>query len=151
MRQCPLTTAKATPAGPNPLGIIEALDGYQISLALKGAVELELFTHIADEAKTAAIAKRASTSERGTRILCDFLTVRGFLTKTGSEYGLTPESAAFLNKRSPTYMGSIALFLAHDYHISHFHDIAAVVRNGGSLNAGIWDRTIRSGLSTRAT
>lgn len=122
---------------PNPLGIIEALDAYQISLALRGAVELELFTHIADGAKTALdIAKRANASERGTRILCDFLTVRGFLTKTGGEYGLTDESAAFLNKRSGTYIGSVALFLAHDYHIGHFLNIAEVVRKGGSLNHG---------------
>src|SRR5215831_22447 len=98
----------ATPSStPNPFGIIEALDAYQISLALRGAVELDIFTYIADGATTATeIAKRASTSERGTRILCDFLTVRGFLTKAGSEYGNTAESAAFLNKRSPTYIGS---------------------------------------------
>ncbi|MBV8847361.1 MAG: class I SAM-dependent methyltransferase [Bryobacterales bacterium] len=122
---------------PNPLGIIEALDAYQISLALRGAVELDVFTHIADGATTPAeIAKRAKASERGTRILCDFLTVRGFLTKTGNAYGLTPESSAFLNKRSPTYIGSIALFLAHSYHVTHFLDIAAVVRNDGSLNQG---------------
>jgi 2-polyprenyl-3-methyl-5-hydroxy-6-metoxy-1,4-benzoquinol methylase len=121
----------------NPIGIIEALDAYQISLALKGAIELEVFTHIADGAATSAeIAKRANASERGMRILCDFLTVRGFLAKTGGEYGLTPESSAFLSKRSPAYMGSVALFLAHEYHIDHFRDIAAVVRKGGSLNEG---------------
>src|SRR6516162_9240057 len=130
-------TANPSPASLNPLGIIEALDAYQISLALRGAVELELFTHIADGATNAnEIADRANASERGTRILCDFLTVRGFLTKAGNAYGLTPESNAFLNKRSPTYMGSVALFLAHDYHIDHYRDIAAVVRKGGSLNEG---------------
>lgn len=130
-------TANPLPASLNPLGIIEALDAYQISLSLRGAVELELFTHIADGATNVnEIADRANASERGTRILCDFLTVRGFLTKAGNEYGLTPESNAFLNKRSPTYMGSVALFLAHDYHIDHYRDIAAVVRKGGSLNEG---------------
>src|SRR5438128_3356757 len=97
-----------TSSQPNPMVILEALGAYQVTLALKGAVELELFTHIADGALTSAeIAKRCHASERGVRILCDFLTVSGFLTKAGSTYGLTPESGAFLNKRSPAYIGSI--------------------------------------------
>lgn len=48
------------------------------------------------------------------RILCDYLTILGFLVKTGTSYGLTPESALFLDKRSPAYLGSISFFLAHD-------------------------------------
>jgi 2-polyprenyl-3-methyl-5-hydroxy-6-metoxy-1,4-benzoquinol methylase len=116
---------------------MEALNAYQITLALKGAVELEIFTHIADGASTAAeIARRCNAAERGVRILCDFLTISGFLTKTGATYGLTPDSGAFLNKRSPAYIGSIALFLAHPLHLKHFQDVAAVVRKGGSINDG---------------
>jgi hypothetical protein len=45
-------TANPSPASLNPLGIIEAPDAYPITLALSGAVELELFTHIADGATT---------------------------------------------------------------------------------------------------
>ena len=116
---------------------MEALNAYQITLALKGAVELEIFTHIADGASTVAeIARRCGASERGVRILCDFLTVNEFLTKTGSTYGVTPDSGAFLNKRSRAYIGSIALFLAHPLHMQHFQDVAAVVRRGGSIDAG---------------
>ena len=116
---------------------MEALNAYQITLALKGAVELDIFTHIADGASTAAeIARRCSAAERGVRILCDFLTVSGFLTKTGATYGVTPDSGAFLNKRSPAYIGSIALFLAHPLHMKHFQDVAAVVRKGGSIDDG---------------
>ena len=77
---------------------MEALGGYQVTLALKGAVELEIFSHIANGASTAAeIAGRCNASERGVRILCDFLTVSGFLTKSDATYRLTPESAVFLN------------------------------------------------------
>src|SRR5262245_45020805 len=43
-----------TTSRPNPGRIMEALGGYQTTLALKGAVELDLFTHIADGASTAA-------------------------------------------------------------------------------------------------
>jgi len=47
-----------------------------------------------DNHRTAkAIAERCSASERGTRILCDFLTIIGFLTKEGNNYELTADSA----------------------------------------------------------
>lgn len=130
-------TANLTPSAPSPFPILEALDAYQITAVLKGAIELEVFTHIADGATSALeIARRANASERGIRILCDFLTIRGFLTKVDGAYGLTAESAAFLNKRSPAYLGSVAFFFAHDYHMNHFRNIAAVVRKGGSIGEG---------------
>ena len=67
---------------PDPGAILDALCAFQLTEALKGAIELDLFTHIAAGAATAsAIAERVSGSERGIRILCDYLTVRGFLSK----------------------------------------------------------------------
>src|SRR5215510_459912 len=70
------------PSQPTPLRLFNALNGYQVTLAVKSGVELEVFTHIADGANTTKeIAHRANASERGIRILCDFLTVQGFLTK----------------------------------------------------------------------
>jgi 2-polyprenyl-3-methyl-5-hydroxy-6-metoxy-1,4-benzoquinol methylase len=106
-------------------------------MALKGAVELEIFTHIGDGATNAAeIARRCQGTERGVRILCDFLTIHGLLTKTDGAYGLTPEAAVFLSKRSPAYMGSAAKFLAHEHHVAHFRDVAAAVRKGGALDDG---------------
>ncbi|PYT16785.1 MAG: methyltransferase type 12 [Acidobacteria bacterium] len=120
---------------PNPLAIFDALNAHQHTMALKGAIELEVFTHIADGAGTSAeIAKRANASERGMRILCDFLTIMGFLTKHDGTYRLTPNSALFLNKRSPAYLGSIANFIADESLLVNFRDIAAVVRKGGTIN-----------------
>jgi ubiquinone/menaquinone biosynthesis C-methylase UbiE len=119
---------------PTPEVIFNAMNAYQRSMTLKGAIDLELFTHIADGATTAAeLAKRSSASERGIRILCDYLTIQGFLTKTGQAYGLSPDSAVFLNKKSPAYMGSMAGFLVHEVNLSKYRDVAAVVRNGGAL------------------
>jgi hypothetical protein len=81
---------------PNPALIFDTLNRYQHTMALKGAIDLELFTHIADGAVTpAAIAPRCNASERGVRILCDFLTIMGFLTKTDGVYGLTQDSTMF--------------------------------------------------------
>ena len=134
----------ANPAAqPNPSLIFETMNRYQHTMALKGAVELEIFTHIGDGATSAAeIAKRSKASERGTRILCDFLTIMGFLTKQDGAYGLTPESAAFLNKKSPAYMGSIAGFLTNETMLSSFRDVAGLVRKGGTMLGG--DGTVES-------
>src|SRR5689334_20549197 len=98
---------------PAPLLVFETLNRYQQTMALKGAIDLELFTRIGEGATTpAAIAAKCNASERGVRILCDFLTVLGFLTKSDGSYGLTQDSALFLDKRSSGYMGTIASFLA---------------------------------------
>src|ERR1700674_254680 len=97
--------AQSFTSQPNPAIIFEMFNAYQRTMALKGAIELEIFTHIADGATTPSeIAKKCSATERGVRILCDYLTVTGLLTKKDGNYGLTPDSAAFLNRRSPAYM-----------------------------------------------
>ncbi len=126
------TPTHSTP--PNPALIFETLNAYQHTAALKAGIELEVFTHIGDGAVTPAeIAQRSKASERGMRILCDYLTIMGFLTKSGSTYGLTPDSALFLSKRSPAYMGTISNFLSLEEISGNFHDIAALVRKGGTI------------------
>lgn len=109
------------------------MNAYQRTMALKGAVDLDLFTHIDDGASTAAeIAARATASERGIRTLCDFLTVNGILTKKDNAYGLTPSAKVFLSKRSPAYLGSMANFLANSMTLANYQDVAATVRRGGA-------------------
>jgi hypothetical protein len=125
---------------PNPELIFDAINAYQKTYALKGAIELEVFTHIGDGATSAEeIALRASADARAMRILCDFLVIQGLLTKTDGAYGLTQDSAIFLNKRSPAYMGSVGKFLINDDLMGSFKDVAA-----------LWSRTTRSGWSSRA-
>lgn len=124
----------ATTAAPDPERIFDVLNAFQQTMAVKGAIDLEIFTHIADGAVTAAdIAKRCSAAERGVRILCDYLTVHGFLHKTDGHYALTQDSAIFLNKRSPAYMGSMASFLTSQASLENFRDVAATVRKGGTV------------------
>jgi 2-polyprenyl-3-methyl-5-hydroxy-6-metoxy-1,4-benzoquinol methylase len=128
---------QVTAASPNPLGIFDALNAYQRSMALKAAIELDLFTQIAEGASSAAeLAGKCHAAERGVRILCDYLTIQGFLIKTDFRYSLTQDSAVFLNRHSPAYMGDTAKFLLHANHLAHFQDIAGAVRKGGSLDSG---------------
>jgi 2-polyprenyl-3-methyl-5-hydroxy-6-metoxy-1,4-benzoquinol methylase len=116
---------------PSPDLFFDTVQAYQRTAALRAAIELELFTAIGDGARTVpAIAAACKASERGTRILCDCLTILGFLTKDGAGYQLTPDSAAFLSKRSPAYMGGTMDFLATPEIVRHFDDLAATIRRG---------------------
>jgi ubiquinone/menaquinone biosynthesis C-methylase UbiE len=132
-----MATQSSAPFGnePNPLLIFDALNGFQRATGLKAAIELEIFTLIGAGAVTAAeLAKRANTNEKGMRILCDFMTIQGFLTKQGNAYGLTPDAAVFLDKKSPAYIGSIAFFLVHPVHMANYMDVTGAVRKGGAVS-----------------
>lgn len=115
----------------------ETMVAFQRSAALKAAIDLEIFTKIGEGNSTAAdIARAAGAAERGVRILCDSLSVMGFLTKNGSDYGLTDASAMFLDKRSQTYIGSAVDFIMSPQQRRGFDDLTAAVRNGGSSVTG---------------
>jgi ubiquinone/menaquinone biosynthesis C-methylase UbiE len=122
------------PAGPSPVLFFETINAYQRTAALKAAIELGVFTAIAEGADTAqAIAQKCDASERGIRILCDYLTIIGFLTKQEGRYGLTPDSAIFLNQRSPAYVGGSIEFLLSPMVTGGFDDLASAVRKGGTV------------------
>lgn len=117
-----------------PALFFETMTAYQRSAALKGAIELEVFTAIGEGNTSApSIAARCHTSERGMRILCDYLVIIGFLTKEGSNYGLTPDTAMFLDRRSPAYIGTAARFLASSTLVDAYQDVSAIVRKGGEV------------------
>lgn len=119
---------------PNPTLIFETLNAHQKTGALKAAIELKLFTHLGDDSlSAAAIAEHCGADPRGMRILCDYLTIMGFLTKSEEAYSATPTSAVFLNENSPAYMGDTAGFIASGEIMDTFRDVAGAVRKGGTL------------------
>ena len=125
--------SNATEARPTPNRIFNSLFAYRLTAALRGAIDLDLFTAIGEGDHTAeAIALRVQGSVRGVRILCDYLSIEGLLEKRGAEYFLAPDSAAFLDRRSPMYLGSAAGFLANPELMHYFNDLAATVRHGGA-------------------
>ena len=122
---------------PTPERIMQLMYGFRSSAALKGAIELGLFTALGGEAKTAAsLANSISASERGVRILCDFLTIEGLLEKDDMTYRSSPDSALFLDENSPAYFGTVSRFMLSPEVADNFSDIAAVVRKGGTLLEG---------------
>src|SRR6266550_6982023 len=120
---------------PSPQLFFQTINAYQRTEGLKAAIELEVFTAIGEGNGTAAeIAKRCNASEKGTRVLCDFLCIIGFLNKEGNRYSLTQDSAIFLDKRSPAYMGGITEFISTPEITDGFKNFAGIVRRGGTLN-----------------
>jgi 2-polyprenyl-3-methyl-5-hydroxy-6-metoxy-1,4-benzoquinol methylase len=127
-------SSSAPTQAPSPGIVFDTLQAYQRSVALRAGIDLDLFTGIAEGNRSlSAIAARIKASEKGTRVLCDYLTMIGFLGKQGGEYSLTPDSAAFLNRHSPAYMGSMANFLMSAHIAEMFEDMAGVIRHGGAL------------------
>ncbi|MGB6484672.1 MAG: class I SAM-dependent methyltransferase [Candidatus Acidiferrales bacterium] len=128
-----MTTPSQTPR-PTPARIFQSLNAYQLAAALNAAIELDFFTAIAAGADTtSAVASRCHVSERGARILCDYLVVHDFLTKSGGHYALAPDAATFLDRRSPAYIGSSANFIASAFLQDEFRKFADAVRKGGTL------------------
>jgi ubiquinone/menaquinone biosynthesis C-methylase UbiE len=112
--------------------VFDTLYAFQRSAALKTAIELDVFTAIGEGAQTvAAIASRCDASERGVRILCDYLSTIELLTKSGAGYQLTQVAAAFLSTRSPAYLGTTARFLLRPELKTNFENLTEAVRRGG--------------------
>jgi 2-polyprenyl-3-methyl-5-hydroxy-6-metoxy-1,4-benzoquinol methylase len=74
-----------------------------------------------------------AASVKGLRVLCDFLTISGFLTKDESGYALTPDSELFLVEGSPAYMGGMASFLFHPFMEKGLANVTDAVRKGGTI------------------
>lgn len=121
-------------APPTPERILEMINAHHNSAALRAATELDLFTAIGEGNQDApSIARRCKASERGIRILCDFLVMAGLLTKNNFRYGLAPDAATFLDRRSPASMATIPSFLLSPTMVGAFQDLAGAVRKGGTV------------------
>ena len=119
---------------PTPERFFDTINAYQQTASLKAAIDLDVFTAVGEGKTTAAaIAERCAASERGVRILCDYLTVMGFLKKDGSQYALSPDAAMFLDRRSPACIAGTTAFLSSSHVTDGFKDLAAVVRKGGTV------------------
>jgi len=109
------------------------MSAHQRTEALKTAIELELFTAIGEGNTTAAdIAKRCQASEKGVRVLCDYLTIMEMITKQNGQYALTLDSSVFLDKRSPAYVGGAVEFLDSPLLAGSAKFMTEAVRKGGT-------------------
>jgi SAM-dependent methyltransferase len=109
---------------PNPLHLLDEFRAFQRSLALRTALELDLFTRVGSGAHTIpSLAAQSGASERGLRILCDYLVVQGHLSKQDDRYSLPLHARLYLSTASPAYMGSAVRFLASDAMVQAFCEL----------------------------
>jgi ubiquinone/menaquinone biosynthesis C-methylase UbiE len=119
---------------PKPDLIFETLNAYQRTAALKSAIELDLFSAIAEgNTSYPEIARRCGTAERGARVLADSMTILGFLTRNDEQYALTRDSAMFLDRKSPAYMGDAIKFLLAPEAMQVYQTLTEAFRKGGAV------------------
>jgi 2-polyprenyl-3-methyl-5-hydroxy-6-metoxy-1,4-benzoquinol methylase len=140
-------SVKTTPTGnssgttanqpaPSPALVFDTINAYQRTAAVKAAIELDVFAAMAGAPATVEIiARHCHASPRGIRILCDYLTVLGILTKSGDQYALTPDSAVFLNPKSPAYIGGTLEFLLSNEIKGAFDHFTDAARKGGTAQS----------------
>lgn len=116
-----------------PALFFETISSYQRTEALRAAIELDLFSQLATGSSTADELGTACRSEtRGIRILADYLTILGFLSKDGDRYLLTPDSKLFLVRQSQAYLGDAVKFMLSPDLKNSFEKLTDAVRKGGT-------------------
>ena len=122
---------------PNPGIVFETLMAHQRTAALRAAIELDLFRAIGEgPGDVASLAKKCSASERGIRILCDYLTIIGIIRKDDGHYKHTPSSELFLDPRSPACLAATARFLGNPALQDPYKHLAEIVRKGTTVLPG---------------
>jgi C-methyltransferase len=113
--------------------IFEMFHGLWVSGILKAAVELDVFTAIAEGSTTVeAIAAKIEASSRGTRILLNALGALDLVWKRKESYGLEPIADTFLVRGKEAYIGdfSSAVPVAH---WEAFGKMAEAVKKGAPV------------------
>src|SRR6185312_5923617 len=125
------------PEPPNPALIFDTLLAYQRSAALRAAIELDLFRAIGEgSTDVKSLATRCKASERGIRILCDYLAIIGLLQKENGQYRHTPTSATFLDPASPACLAAASQFLGNSTMSEPCLRLAEIVRKGTTVLPG---------------
>lgn len=91
-----------------PEKILQTGLAFWASKTLLSAIEIGLFTELADGSETlAALSGNLRLHPRAARDFLDALVALGFLERHGDVYANTPETDTFLDRNKPSYMGGI--------------------------------------------
>jgi O-methyltransferase domain/Dimerisation domain len=114
---------------PTPEAITLLTRAYAGSKALVSAVELGLFTTLADGPLTGeALIAKLGLQPRGTSDWLDALVSLGMLERDGDRYANTAATALYLDEAKPTYVGGMVIGMAAD--TSHWDSLTAALRTG---------------------
>lgn len=139
-----LTTAaeawkgKALAQGPNPSKIMQVGTGFFATKTLLSAVELGLFTGLSAGPKTGKqLEAELELHPRGTADFLDALVALGFLTREGPSvtgtYGNTEDTAAFLDRNMPSYIGGMLEMSNHRLY-GFWNNLTEALRTGQPQN-----------------
>lgn len=97
-----------TKSAPSPENILQVGFAFWSSKALLSAVELEVFTSLANNPLTLdELTRKLSLHPRATKDFFDTLVSLGFLQRHRGIYSNTAETDLFLDKAKPSYIGGI--------------------------------------------
>jgi O-methyltransferase domain/Dimerisation domain len=126
------------PEQPDPAHIMQVGMGFWASKTVLSAVELGLFTELSDGAMTGEeVGERLGLHPRAIYDFLDTLVALGFLDRDGTgpdgRYRDTPETAAFLDRGSPMYVGGI-LEMANARLYPFWGDLTEALHSGEPQN-----------------
>lgn len=114
---------------PTPDAIMQLTRAYAGSKALVSAVELGLFTTLADGPLTGEVLRaKLGLQPRGTTDWLDALVSLGMLERDGDLYANTAATDLYLNRAKPTYVGGMVVGMAAD--TSHWDSLTAALQTG---------------------
>src|SRR5690348_15654857 len=95
------------PSLPNPALLMQIALAHRSSAVLFAAVNLDLFTILAERPMTApAVAERAGSAPEATRLLLEACVSEGLLTSDAGGFANTPLADAFLVRGRPAFSAS---------------------------------------------
>lgn len=114
---------------PTPEAIMQLTRAYAGSKALVSAVELGLFTTLADGPLTGEVLRaKLGLQPRGTTDWLDALVSLGMLERDGDRYANTVATDFYLDRVKPTYVGGMVIGMAAD--TSHWDSLTAALQTG---------------------
>ena len=131
-----MSTSMAAPTGAHvsPERVMQVGLGFWGSKTLLSAIEMELFTQLADHPQDLETLRgRAGLHPRSAHDFLDALVALGFLERTDGVYRNTPERDAFLDKRKQSYMGGI-LEMANARLYGFWNNLTEALRTGELQN-----------------
>lgn len=138
MNAAPAQSPSAVEADPSPDQILQIGMGFFASKTLLSAVELGLFTILADGPQTgAALEEALGLHPRATADFLDSLVALGLLGRQGdgpnARYQNTPATALYLDRGSPRYIGGI-LEMANARLYPFWADLTEALQTGQPQN-----------------
>ncbi len=120
--------------GPTPERLLQIGTGFSASKVLLSAVELELFTVLAERPETlTGISSRIGLHPRSARDFLDALVALNCLERRDGHYANTPSTELFLDKKKPEYIGGI-LEMANARLYGFWGNLTTALRTGEPQN-----------------